>query len=123
MVVPEIARVAQLGVVDRTEADSLTGGEVAETESDGDGGYDAFMKALAKAARKFDLKLPRLVDYAVRIPPGGKTGALVEAVITWRTDARKRPFSTMAVDSDQIAAAVKATEKMLNLIAADDRRR
>jgi hypothetical protein len=28
----------------------------------------------------------------------------------------------MAVDTDQIAAAVKATEKMLNLIAADDSR-
>ncbi|MBW2288926.1 MAG: 2-isopropylmalate synthase, partial [Deltaproteobacteria bacterium] len=98
------------------------GGKVVETESDGDGGYDAFMKALAKACRKFGLKLPQLVDYSVRIPPGGRTGALVEAVITWRTDSRKQPFSTMAVDSDQIAAAVKATEKMLNLIAVDDSR-
>jgi D-citramalate synthase len=98
------------------------GGKVVETESDGDGGYDAFMKALAKACRKFGLKLPQLADYSVRIPPGGKTGALVEAVITWRTDSRKQPFSTMAVDTDQIAAAVKATEKMLNLIAVDDSR-
>jgi D-citramalate synthase len=98
------------------------GGKVALAESDGDGGYDAFMKALAKACRKFDLKLPRLVDYSVRIAPGGKTGALVEAVITWRADSRRQPFSTMAVDSDQIAAAVKATEKMLNLVAADDSR-
>jgi D-citramalate synthase len=99
------------------------GGKVVEAESEGDGGYDAFMKALAKACRKFELKLPALTDYSVRIPPGGKTGALVEAVITWRTDSRKQPFSTMAVDTDQIAAAVKATEKMLNLIAADDSRK
>jgi D-citramalate synthase len=98
------------------------GGKVVEAESDGDGGYDAFMKALAKACRKFGLKLPKLTDYSVRIPPGGRTGALVEAVITWRTDSRKQPFSTMAVDTDQIAAAVQATEKMLNLIAADDSR-
>ena len=70
----------------------------------------------------FGLKLPQLTDYSVRIPPGGKTGALVETVITWRTDSRKQPFSTMAVDTDQIAAAVKATEKMLNLVAADDSR-
>jgi D-citramalate synthase len=93
-------------------------GEEVEAKSDGDGGYDAFMKALAKACRKFDLKLPQLVDYSVRIPPGGKTGALVEAVITWRKEARSQPFSTLGVDSDQLAAAVIATEKMLNLVAA-----
>ena len=43
-------------------------------------------------------------------------------MITWRTDSRKQPFSTMAVDTDQIAAAVKATEKMLNLIAGNEAR-
>jgi D-citramalate synthase len=93
-------------------------GEEVEAQSDGDGGYDAFMKALAKACRKFDIKLPQLVDYSVRIPPGGKTGALVETVITWRKETRSRPFSTLGVDSDQVAAAVIATEKMLNLIVA-----
>ncbi|MFQ5418353.1 MAG: alpha-isopropylmalate synthase regulatory domain-containing protein [Myxococcota bacterium] len=93
-------------------------GEMVEAHSDGDGGYDAFMKALAKACRRFDLKIPRLVDYAVRIPPGGKTGALVETVITWRKSPRSQPYSTLGVDSDQLAAAVVATEKMLNLVAA-----
>jgi hypothetical protein len=39
-------------------------------------------------------------------------------VITWRAGARSRPFSTLGVDSDQLAAAVIATEKMLNLVAA-----
>jgi len=57
------------------------------------------------------------VDFKVRIPPGGKTGALVETVITWRMGKRGEPFSTLAVDSDQVAAAVIATEKMLNLVA------
>jgi D-citramalate synthase len=87
-----------------------------EERATGDGGYDAFMKAVAKAARKFSLSLPRLVDYRVRIPPGGKTGALVETVITWRSGPRSNPFSTQGVDSDQLAAAVIATEKMLNMV-------
>ena len=92
-------------------------GKTAKAASTGDGGYDAFMRALAKAARRFDLKLPQLVDYRVRIPPGGRTGALVETVITWRNSSRSPSFSTMGVDSDQLGAAVVATEKMLNLIA------
>ena len=91
-------------------------GKLVTAKSGGDGGYDAFMRALAKAARKFELKLPTLVDYRVRIPPGGKTGALVETVISWKRGPRSAPFSTRGVDSDQLAAAVMATEKMLNLI-------
>ena len=77
-----------------------------------------FMNALAKAARKLGLKVAQLVDYRVRIPPGGKHGALVETVITWRTGPRTEAFSTLGVDSDQMAAAVIATEKMLNLVAS-----
>lgn len=92
-------------------------GRSVEQSSTGDGGYDAFMKALVKATRKLDLRLPRLVDYKVRIPPGGKTGALVETVISWRNGPRAAPFSTLGVDSDQLAAAVIATEKMLNVVA------
>jgi D-citramalate synthase len=92
-------------------------GKTIATSSKGDGGYDAFMKAVGKAARRFKLQLPQLMDYRVRIPPGGKTGALVEAVITWRTSPRSDPFTTQGVDSDQIAAAVIATEKMLNVMA------
>lgn len=94
-------------------------GEKVEASSSGDGGYDAFMKALARAARKLELKLPTLTDYKVRIPPGGRTGALVETTITWRRSARSEPFTTRGVDSDQLAAAVMATEKMLNLIAGE----
>jgi D-citramalate synthase len=88
-----------------------------DASATGDGGYDAFMKAVSRAMRKFGHTLPTLVDYRVRIPPGGKTGALVETVITWRTGPRTDPFSTQGVDSDQVAAAVIATEKMLNVIA------
>jgi len=90
----------------------------ARATSTGDGGYDAFMNALKKAAKRLDLDVPRLADFRVRIPPGGRTGALVETVITWRPDARNEgTFSTLGVDSDQLAAAVIATEKMLNAVA------
>ena len=92
-------------------------GKIARAKATGDGGYDAFMRALAKAVRTFGLKLPQLSNYQVRIPPGGKTGALVETLITWQRSARSTPFTTLGVDSDQLAAAVIATEKMLNLLA------
>jgi D-citramalate synthase len=93
-------------------------GRTEKARAAGDGGYDAFMNALAKAARRFQLELPRLEDFRVRIPPGGRTEALVETQITWRrTGAEAGTFSTRGVDSDQLAAAVIATEKMLNVIA------
>ena len=73
------------------------------------------MKALKKIlVGKLKLNLPKLVDYEVRIPPGGKTDAIVEAKITWEKNGNS--FSTIGVDSDQVMAAVKATEKMLNII-------
>ena len=50
----------------------------------------------------------------VTIPPGGKTDALVEAVIKWIYHDIE--FKTRAVEADQTEAAIKATEKMLNII-------
>jgi D-citramalate synthase len=85
--------------------------------ANGDGGYDAFMNALRKALRRFRMELPTLADFRVRIPPGGRTSALVETVITWRGEKGRDPWSTLGVDTDQLAAAVIATEKMLNAIA------
>ncbi len=119
----ELVRIERYEIL--SSSDSLPSAEIVvrfrgrrvTASSGGDGGYDAFMKALAKAARSYGLKLPTLLDYKVRIPPGGKTGALVETVITWRS-GRAEPYSTRGVDSDQIAAAVMATEKMLNLLAS-----
>ena len=94
-------------------------GRQSRASASGDGGYDAFMNALKKAVRKFRLELPRLADYRVRIPPGGRTGALVETLIAWRgEDPEEGNFSTLGVDSDQIGAAVIATEKMLNAIVS-----
>jgi D-citramalate synthase len=53
----------------------------------------------------------------VTIPPGGKTDALVETLITWRMG---REFKTRGLDSDQTAAAIKATIKMLNIVESDN---
>ncbi|MCP5055320.1 MAG: 2-isopropylmalate synthase [bacterium] len=93
-------------------------GDTVSAKASGDGGYDAFMNALKKAARKFGLVVPKLQDFRVRIPPGGRTSALVETLITWQGRPGEESFSTLAVDSDQLAAAVIATEKMLNVVAA-----
>jgi D-citramalate synthase len=92
-------------------------GTVVEATGTGDGGYDAFMNALSEAAAAHGIRLPRLSDYRVRIPPGGRTEALVETVIRWQSEDIPGEFSTLGVDSDQTAAAVIATEKMLNIVA------
>lgn len=84
-----------------------------EESSSGDGQYDAFMRALRKIFKNLDHQFPKLVDYVVTIPPGGKTDALVETVITWKNG---NEFKTRGLDPDQTAAAIKATIKMLNII-------
>jgi len=89
-------------------------GELFEEHSQGDGQYDAFMNALKKVYKKLKQELPVLTDYAVRIPPGGKSDALCETVITWRYNNKE--FKTRGLDSDQTVSAIKATQKMLNLI-------
>ncbi|MCK5593764.1 MAG: 2-isopropylmalate synthase [Candidatus Aenigmarchaeota archaeon] len=85
-----------------------------KTSAIGNGGYDAFMNALKKVAKELDIKLPKLVDYEVTIPPGGKPDSLVETIIVWEKDSKT--FKTIGVNSDQILAAIEATEKMLNLV-------
>ncbi len=87
--------------------------ELFQESSSGDGQYDAFMNALKMVYKKFGKELPQLVDYTVRIPPGGKTDALCETIVTWKLN---KEFITRGLDSDQTFAAIKATEKMLNLI-------
>ena len=75
------------------------------------------MKALGKIYEKLDRTLPTLVDYIVTIPPGGRTNALVETVVTWN---HKGEFKTRGLDSDQTASAIKATVRMLNLVENRD---
>lgn len=85
-----------------------------EESASGDGQYDAFMQALRKIYSKLNKELPPLTDYIVTIPPGGRTDALVETIVTWQWNGKE--LKTRAVDSDQTVAAIKATEKMLNII-------
>ena len=86
-----------------------------EAHAQGDGQFDAFMNALKKLYKTHSKKdLPKLIDYAVRIPPGSNSDALCETIITWQLE--KKEFITRGLDSDQTVSAIKATEKMLNII-------
>lgn len=89
-------------------------GEFFEENSSGDGQYDAFMRALKKIYQRLNKDFPTLVNYMVRIPPGGRSDALVETIITWQLGEKE--FKTRGLDSDQTEAAIKATVKMLNMI-------
>ncbi len=89
-------------------------GKVYEETASGDGQYDAFMKALWKIYDRLGKKHPVLTDYVVTIPPGGKTDALVECMITW--DYNGNLIKTRALDPDQTVAAIKCTTRMLNII-------
>lgn len=85
-----------------------------EESAQGDGGYDAFMNAITKIMKMIRMNFPRLVDYQVSIPAGGKSDALVQCTITWKNGTT---FVTKGVNSDQVLAAAEATEKMLNIVA------
>lgn len=89
-------------------------GEKFEENAQGDGQFDAFMKALTKVYNRKQRTLPQLIDYAVRIAPGSSSDALCETIITWKTEGKK--FITRGLDSDQTVCAIKATQKMLNII-------
>jgi len=93
------------------------GGKVYEETEAGDGQYDAFMKALWRIYDRLNKKHPVLLDYVVSIPPGGKTDALVECMITW--DYNGDTFKTRGLDSDQTVAAIKCTTRMLNIMERD----
>ncbi len=83
-------------------------------ESTGDGQYDAFVKALRKIYKtSLNRTFPILANYAVTIPPGGRTDALVQTVITWRNG--DKIIRTRGLDADQTEAAIKATLRMLNI--------
>ncbi|MBP3775191.1 MAG: 2-isopropylmalate synthase [Bacteroidaceae bacterium] len=94
-------------------------GQKYETYSSGDGQYDAFVRGLRNIYKE-QLKrpFPRLTDYVVRIPPGGRTDAFVHTIITWEMDGKT--LRTHALDPDQTEAAIKATIKMLNQISTNN---
>ncbi len=93
-------------------------GHTYEESAQGDGQYDAFVRAIRHIYReKLGRQFPWLTNYSVSIPPGGRTDAFVQTVITWSWD--ERTIRTRGLDADQTEAAIKATIKMLNLIEPD----
>lgn len=93
-------------------------GQAYEENASGDGQFDAFMRAARHIYKnKLSRKFPWLTNYTVSIPPGGRTDALVQTIITWNWN--DRIYRTRGLDADQTEAAIKATIKMLNLIEGD----
>ncbi len=89
-------------------------GRAYEASATGDGQYDAFVKSLRYIYKKYlGRTFPILQNYAVTIPPGGRTDALVQTVITWNDNGKI--MRTRGLDADQTEAAIKATFKMLNI--------
>ena len=89
-------------------------GEAYEQSASGDGQYDAFVRALRKVYSDLGRPFPMLTNYSVSIPPGGRTDAFVQTIISWNYAGVD--FKTRGLDADQTEAAIKATLKMLNKI-------
>ena len=89
-------------------------GEAYEESASGDGQYDAFVRALRKIYTDLGRPFPMLTNYSVSIPPGGRTDAFVQTVISWNYAGLD--FKTRGLDADQTEAAIQATIKMLNQI-------
>ncbi len=103
------------GLKPSTTIELIVNGQSYEEHAQGDGQFDGFMNALKKLYNgTIKVVLPELIDYAVRIPPGSHSDALCETIITWKN--KDHEFVTRGLDSDQTVSAIKATEKMLNII-------
>lgn len=89
-----------------------------EESASGDGQFDAFVRAVRHIYRNsLHRTFPWLTNYAVTIPPGGRTDALVQTAITWEYEGKV--YRTRGLDADQTEAAIKATIKMLNLLESE----
>ncbi|RBP49386.1 alpha-isopropylmalate synthase regulatory domain-containing protein [Arenicella xantha] len=94
-------------------------GKTLSEKGEGNGAYDAFARALDEILIDYpELTRPKLIDYQVHIPKGGKTNALTEASITWEL-ATGRKMTTRGVHSNQVVAAMYATLKAINSNAGE----
>ena len=74
-------------------------GKEYEAMSNGDGQYDAFVRAVRKVYRDSLCRtFPVLVDYTVNIPKGSRTDAFVRTIITWSFDGKI--FRTRGLDAE-----------------------
>ncbi|MCE0556959.1 MULTISPECIES: alpha-isopropylmalate synthase regulatory domain-containing protein [unclassified Motilimonas] len=89
-------------------------GSIRKSAGSGNGGFDAFisaMKQVLNEEEQFDF--PELLDYELRIPPGGQTSALTECIVTWRDDGKV--LRTRGVNTNQVLAGIGATLRMINI--------
>jgi D-citramalate synthase len=87
--------------------------KIYKASGSGNGGFDAFIGAMKKILKKEKFEFPELIDYQLRIPPGGQTGALTECSITWQdSDGR---LTTRGINTNQVIAGIGATIRMINL--------
>lgn len=88
-------------------------GETFLSTGSGTGGFDAFTSAIHKLLKKKGVQVPRLADYEIRIPRGGRADALTECVITWEDE--EGTFKTRGVHANQVFAGINATLRMINM--------
>jgi D-citramalate synthase len=87
--------------------------KIYKTSGSGNGGFDAFISAMKKVLDEVEFIFPELVDFELRIPPGGKTSALTECSVTWADGDEQ--FTTRGVNTNQVLAGIGATLRMINL--------
>ena len=64
-------------------------GKEYEAHSTGDGQYDAFASCIRQIyVERLHRSMPELVNYNVTIPPGGRTDAFVQTIITWNVNGK-----------------------------------
>lgn len=84
-----------------------------KSSGSGNGGFDAFISSVKKILDEKYFVFPELVDYQLRIPPGGKANALTECIITWFDNDKQ--ITTRGVNANQVLAGIGATIRMINL--------
>jgi len=87
--------------------------EIYKTSGSGNGAFDAFISAMKKVLDKDNFVFPELVDFELRIPPGGQTSAFTECIVTWEDGDDH--FTTRGVNANQVLAGIGATIRMINL--------
>ena len=94
------------------------GDEIRKASGSGNGGFDAFIRAMDQVLGSTGFVFPELTDFEIRIPKGGHTSALTECFISWDDNGRR--FKTRGVHANQVFAGVNAAMRMLNLKMRDE---
>ncbi|WP_236101819.1 alpha-isopropylmalate synthase regulatory domain-containing protein [Methylotetracoccus oryzae] len=88
-------------------------GERRAATGHGNGGFDAFIKAIQQILEPTGYHLPKLIDYEIRIAKGGNTSALTECIVNWEGPNNKT-IMTRGVHANQVFAGVLATIRLIN---------